>query len=193
MFGIALAAWATKFAKGPDFFVWQPLSGHFPFVCGNLPLLRPRPPCKFSVFILRNHFFLMLRSRCASASKGQHLKSRGPTIVYSYSYVLFVCVLFLLRVRLEICSANKTTTGKVNYRPHLENAVEKKEPVSQKGQFCPSGGTMFVIRLHMAPFRNSDHKVKFAYQCWTRQTTQKKKTKRRPRTLNGEFHFMIVS
>ena len=41
-------------------------------------------------------------------------------------YVLVVCVWLLLRARLEICSANKTTIGKINPRPHLENAVEKK-------------------------------------------------------------------
>ena len=123
------------------------------------------PPCEFFCLYFKEPFCSDAEKSLSECKQRLALQIERPNDCIP----LLVCVgcvpLLLLRMRLEICSANKPTFGKVNPRPHLENAVEKKEPVTQKGQFCPSGGTMFVIRLHMAPFRNSEHKVKFAHQC----------------------------
>ena len=132
----------------------------------SFPSLRSRPLCKSPVCALGNNFALMLRSRCAPTRKGQHFRIERPTRCILL-LVCVGCVRFLVVTSGALRLAEPTNDDrKKSILGHIwKTPLKKKVPVSQKRQICPSGGTMFVIRLHMAKFHNSDHKVKFAHQC----------------------------
>ena len=135
----------------------------------------------------------MLSSRCAKASEDQHFELRGPPAVYSSSLCAGRVCLVVTSAPWDLLSQQNDDRKNQPSATFGKRGRKKMIRFREGGHFAHQAAQCLLSDYTWRNFTTAIIKWNSPINVKRDRTNREKTTKRRPRTLIGEFHFMIAS